>query len=126
MSAVNVYQQYFEACLTFAGIRRHAALVSLICESEEGNIRYDAAVSFFPYNEPDVFAVSYDAYFSETVFEARGRRSSKREAGLLEKLWESIDRLAEQAGGEVFRDRPLSGPRIDSLTSRSVGFSLDK
>ncbi len=61
MATVNVYEQYFEAAGTFNGVDRHAALVMLISDSAEGNICYKAAVSFFPHNDPEDFAVSYDA-----------------------------------------------------------------
>ena len=56
------------------------------CYSEEGRIKYEAAISFFPHVSEDDFAVSYDAYFSKVVFEAPGRRSKKREQGLMESL----------------------------------------
>ena len=107
MAVINVYQQYFAAEGTFNGVARHAASVLLISDSEAGQIRYEAAVSFFPHNDETDYAVSYDAYFSKILYEASGRRSKKREAQLLETLREEIDALAAEAGGVIFWDRPL-------------------
>ena len=111
MAEINVYEQYFEAKLTANGVERKAALVMLIATSEEGNIKYEAAATFFPHRDEEDFAVSYDAYFSRVLFEAKGRRSKKREAALLEGFRAEIDSLAAQVGGEVFWDRPLREER---------------
>ena len=104
---INVYEQYFAAELVANGVPRHAALVMLIADSEAGNIRYEAAVTFFPHNDEEDFAVSYDAYFSKVVYESKGRRSKKREQALLDELRSHIDELAREVGGEVFWDQPL-------------------
>jgi hypothetical protein len=111
MASVNVYEQYFSADADFNGVPRHGALVMLIATSEEGNIRYEAAVSFFPHNEDDDFAVSYDAYFSKVLYEAKGRRSKKREQALMEEFRQHIDELAETIGGKVLWDKPLREER---------------
>lgn len=108
---VNVYEQYFSANLVANGVPRHGALVKLIADSEAGNIRYEAAVSFFPHNEEDDFAVSYDAYFSKVLYEAKGRRSKKREEALMQELRQHIDELAHEAGGKVHWERPLGEER---------------
>lgn len=79
MATINVYLQYFAAECTFNNVDRHAAAVMLTAVSEEGQIRYEIAVSFFPHVSDDDFAVSYDAYFSKVLYEAKGRRSKKRE-----------------------------------------------
>ena len=104
---INVYEQYFAAAHVFGGVPRRAALVMLIADSEAGHIRYEAAVTFFPFRTEDDFAVSYDDYFSRVLYDAPGRRSRKREAALLEGLRETIDDLVTPAGGAVFWDRPL-------------------
>jgi len=83
----------------------------LVSDSEAGRIRYEAAVSFFPHDSEDDFAVSYDAYFAKVLFEGKGRRSKKREAKLLETFREEIDGLAAEAGGQVFWDKPLRDER---------------
>ena len=111
MASVNVYEQYLSADADFNGVPRHGALVMLIATSEEGNIRYEAAVSFFPHNEDDDFAVSYDAYFSKVLYEAKGRRSKKREQALMEEFRQHIDELAETIGGKVLWDKPLREER---------------
>ena len=79
----------------------------LIADSEAGNIRYEAAVSFFPHNNEEDFAVSYDAYFSKVLYEAKGRRSKKREETLLETFPVEIDQLADTIGGKVLWEQPL-------------------
>ena len=111
MAEINVFQQYFAASGCFNGVERHGASVLLISNSEEGRIRYEAAVSFFPHNDAEDFAVSYDAYFSKVLFEAPGRRSKKREEKLLLSLREEIDALAAEAGGSVDWEHPLLDAR---------------
>ena len=107
MATINVYEQYFAAEGIFNGVERRAAAVMLIATSEEGRIRYEVAVNFFPHRNDEDFAVSYDAYFAKTVYEASGRRSKKREEQLLETFRGEADSLAAEAGGLVQWDRPL-------------------
>lgn len=111
MKVINVYEQYFEAALTFNDVPRRAALVMLISTSEEGSIRYEAAVSFFPHEDEADYAISYDAYFSKELYFAKGRRSKKREEALLADFRVQIDALAAEAGGEVFWEKPLREAR---------------
>ena len=108
---INVYERYYAAEAKFNGVPRHGALVMLIADSEAGNIRYEAAVSFFPHNDEEDFAVSYDAYFSKVLYEAAGRRSKKREQTIIETLPSEIDQLAETIGGKVLWDNPLRKAR---------------
>lgn len=111
MATVNVFEQYFSADAEFNGVQRHGAKVMLIATSEEGNIRYEAAVTFFPHRDEEDYAVSYDAYFSKVLYEARGRRSKKREEALLETLPVEIDQLADTIGGKVLWEQPLREAR---------------
>jgi hypothetical protein len=111
MATLNVYEQYFSAEAEFNGAPRKGALVMLIATSEEGNIRYEAAVTFFPHRDEEDFAVSYDAYFSKVLYEAKGRRSKKREEVLLQELQQHIDGLAQETGGTVYWDMPLREAR---------------
>lgn len=111
MSPINVFEQFYSADLEFNGIQRHGALVMLVATSEEGNIRYEAAVTFFPHNDEEDYAVSYDAYFSKVLYEAKGRRSKKREEALLQEFQQHIDELAAEAGGSVLWERPLREAR---------------
>ena len=104
---LNIYEQYFSADLLFNGVKRHAAKVMLICTSEAGNVQYEAAVTFFPHNDEEDYAVSYDAYFNKVLYEGKGRRSKKREQQLLAEFRGHIDHLSQEAGGEVFWDQPL-------------------
>lgn len=66
---------------------------------------------FFPHNDETDFSISYDAYFSKVLYEAKGRRSKKREKNLLDELQSVINQLAEEAGGRVFWDKPLREAR---------------
>lgn len=108
MATINVYQQYFGAECTFNGVKRHGASVMLIATSEEGRIKYDVAVTFFPHVSDDDYAVSYDAYFSKVVYEAKGRRSKKREQELMETIQTEIDTLADAANAKIFWEKPLT------------------
>ena len=108
---IDVYAQYFAAALTYNNVPRHAAIVKLTSDSEAGQIRYTASVSFFPHNDEDDFAVSYDACFEKEVFKGKGRRSKKREAQLLEDLRTVIDAVCEEADGKVFWEEPLGEAR---------------
>lgn len=108
---LNIYEQYFAAQAEYNGVPRHAALVMLIVDSEAGHIRYEAVVTFFPHNDEEDYAVSYDACFNKVLFDAKGRRSKKREQALMDELPSHIDELAEKAGGEIFWDQPLREAR---------------
>lgn len=108
---LNIYEQYFHAEAEYNSVPRHGALVMLISDSEAGNIRYEVAVSFFPHNEEDDFAVSYDAYLNKTLYEAPDRRSKKREQALMESFQAEIDQLAETIGGKVLWNQPLREER---------------
>ncbi len=108
---INVFEQYLSAEAEVNGVSRRGALVMLTSDSEAGQIRYTAAVSFFPHRDEEDFAVSYDAYYEKVLFEGKGRRSKKREAKLLETFPEEIDELASEAGGKVFWEEPLREAR---------------
>ena len=111
MATINVYERYYAAEAEFDGVPRHGALVMLVATSEEGNIRYEAGVTFFPHRDEEDYAVSYDAYFSKVLYEAKGRRSKKREQTLLETLQEEINQLADTIGGKVLWEQPLREAR---------------
>ena len=111
MAVVNVYERYFEASCEYNGVPRKAALVMLMADSCEGNIRYSAGVTFFPHRDEEDYAVSYDAFFERTLFEGKGRRSKKREQAFLTELQTVIAELAAEQGAEVFWDRPLREER---------------
>lgn len=111
MASVNVYEQYFEAEGSFNSRERHGALVMMISESEEGNITYKAAVTFFPHDDEEDYAVSYDAYFETVMYQGKGRRSKKREQTLMEGLHNAIDGLASENHAAVFWDKPLREER---------------
>ena len=111
MKVIDVYSRYFAAECVYNGVERRGALVRLTATSDAGRIRYDFGLSFFPHREEDDFAVSYDACAEETVFDAPGRRSKKREEALLPQLRERVDALAASLGGTVDWDKPLGEAR---------------
>jgi len=111
MAVINVYEQYFEADLIFNEVERHGALVMLTSDSEAGQIRYEAAVTFFPHRDEEDYAVSYDAFFSRIIFEGKSRRSRKKEEQYLSDMRETIDELAAETGGKVYWDKPLREAR---------------
>ena len=111
MATVNVYEQYFAAEAEYEGVPRHGAKVMLVATSEEGHIRYEAAVTFFPHRDEEDYAVSYDAYLSKVLYESKGRHSKKREEALLETFPVEIDQLADTIGGKVLWDQPLREAR---------------
>ena len=104
---VNVFERYYAAEDEFNGVPRHGALVMLIADSDSGNIRYEAAVTFFPHRDEEDYAVSYDAYLSKVLYESKGRRSKKREEALMETLETEINQLADTIGGKVIWEKPL-------------------
>ena len=107
MKVIDVFSSYYAAKGKFNGVARHGAVVKLTATSDAGNISYDYSVSFFPYDDPEDFRISYDAEFSKTAYSARGRRSAKREKELLAALREEIDGLAAANGGKVYWEKPL-------------------
>ena len=111
MKVINVYDQYFAARCAFNGTERRGVRVLLIAASEEGTIRYEAAVSFFPHVDDEDFAVSCDAYAAKELYNAKGRRSKKRDAEYLEAVREYADELAQSLGGVIDWDKPLREAR---------------
>ena len=109
---IDVYQQYFKAKAKFNGVQRKAASVKLTSDSEAGFIKYTVSVNFFPYRDPEDFAVSYDACFSRELYYAPGRRSKKREEKLMEGFRAEADALAAEAGGVIDWDSPLREARF--------------
>ena len=113
MAVIDIYSQYFEAEMTYSGVERKAALVTLTADSEAGNVRYTAGVTFFPHEDEEDYSVSYDAYFEKTLSEGKGRRSKKKDEAFLSGIRNEIDELAKQAGGTVFWDKPLRDARYE-------------
>lgn len=108
MKVIDVYKQYFSADCTFNNVQRKGAVVCLTATSEEGNIKYEASVSFFPHNDDEDFAISYDAYCSKELFSAKGRRSKKRDEQFLAQLQAAADEAAKDLNGVIYWDKPLS------------------
>ena len=111
MSVVNVYDQYFAGHCVYNGVERRAAQVMLIATSEEGTIRYETAVNFFPHRDEEDYAVSGDAYAAKELYYAKGRRSKKREAAFMERFRAEADALAASLGGSVDWEHPLRDAR---------------
>lgn len=107
MKVIDVYKQYFGAQCVYNDVERKGALVTLTATSDSGNIKYEVGLTFFPYRDPEDFAISYDAYRSKEIFSAKGRRSKKREEAFLKDLKEYADALAKEMEGTIFWDKPL-------------------
>ncbi len=108
---IDVYQQYFAGGCVINGRKRNAVDVRLTGDSDQGMIRYEVSVNFFPHDDEEDFAVSYDGYCAETVYENKGRRSRKREETMLESLRETADRLAASVNGSIDWAHPLREAR---------------
>lgn len=107
MKTVDIFEQYFEADCVYNGRARHAASVKLTATSDAGSITYEASVSFFPYDTPEDFGISYDAFAAETLYSGKGRRSKKREAELDATKFDHFTALAESLNGKIYFDKPL-------------------
>ena len=112
MKVINVYDQYFPGQCVYNGVERQGAQVMLIATSEEGTIRYEAAVNFFPHRDEEDYGVSGDAYLAKELYYAKGRRSKKREAAFLESLRNEIDAIAAEHGAVVDWEHPLNEARM--------------
>ena len=108
MATVDVYKQYFSAECTFAEVKRRAAVVWLTAESESGNIRYEAGVSFFPHRDEEDYAVSYDAVSVKELLSTEGHRSKKRDEQCLAQIQEVANEIAASLNGTVYWDKPLN------------------
>ena len=113
MKEIDVYSRYFNGKCVFSGVERRGALVALKATSDEGTIRYEASVTFFPHTDEEDYSVSYDAYACRELYFAKGRRSKKREAELMKSFHETVDELAATLGGRVDWDAPLREARMD-------------
>ncbi|MBE5948069.1 MAG: hypothetical protein E7261_03465 [Lachnospiraceae bacterium] len=107
MKVIDVYKQYFNAECVYNGVERKGAVVTLTATSDSGIIKYEVGISFFPYRDAEDFAISYDAYASKEIYNAKGRRSKKREAQYLDELKKYADELAKDLGGKIFWDKPI-------------------
>lgn len=96
MEVVDIYRQYFPAICNYNGIQRNAVLVTLTSTSDSGMIGYEVTVTFFPHKDAEDFCITYDAYASKQIYYAKGRRSKKREAMMLEVISQHANELAEQ------------------------------
>lgn len=107
MKVIDVYEQYFKADCLFNTVQRNGAVVKLTATSDAGQIKYEVTVSFFPHEDETDFSISYDACDSVTIYEAKGRRSKKREQELLSTVRDHADGVAAKLGGTIDWDSPL-------------------
>ncbi len=108
---VDVYSRYFAAECVYNGRERKGVVVNLTSSSEAGTIRYRVNISFFPHENPEDFAISYDAYAEKEIYNAKGRRSKKREESMLAELKVHADELAKSLGGTIDWEKPLREER---------------
>ena len=111
MKTIDVFECSYEASAVVNGRDRHAAVVKLTATSDAGMITYSFSVNFFPHDDEEDFAISYDGYVEEVAFEGKGRRTKKRDAAFLEELQERADALAAQLDGTIDWEKPLIEPR---------------
>ena len=104
---VDIYKQYFSADCIFNGVERRGAAVWLTAESDSGNIRYEFGVTFFPHRDEEDFAVSYDACVLKELFNAKGRRSKKKDEQYLAQVQMAADEIAASLSGTIHWDKPL-------------------
>jgi len=107
MKVIDVYKQYFNAECVYNGMERKGAVVTLTATSDSGMIKYEVGITFFPYRNTEDFAISYDAYVSKELYNAKGRRSKKREQVFLEEFQKNADSLAESISGKILWDKPI-------------------
>ena len=112
MRSADVYEQYFAGECVYADVPRRGVKIALTAESDAGEIRYLLTVSFFPHRDAEDFGISYDACRTETLYAAKGRRSRKREAQLMESLRARADALAAELNGTIGWESPLIGARL--------------
>ncbi len=107
MKVIDVYKQYFNAECVYNEVERKGVVVTLTATSDSGNIMYEVGISFFPHRDEEDFAISYDAYASKEIYNAKGRRSKKRDAEMLEQVKVVADALADEMDGKIYWDKPL-------------------
>lgn len=107
MKVIDVYKQYFAADCMFNTVQRNGVAVTLTATSDCGMIKYEVGLSFFPHRDAEDFGISYDAYVSKEIYNAKGRRSKKKEAVFMEQLKEHADATAKEISGTIFWDKPL-------------------
>ena len=113
MKTIDVYLQYFKANCVANGVQRNGAAVRLTAESNAGMITYSVSVSFFPHETDDDFRISYDAEAAKTLYQAKGRRSKKREqTEFMPALREHANELAASMNGTVDWESPLIEARM--------------
>ncbi|MBR5372092.1 MAG: hypothetical protein IK130_07740 [Oscillospiraceae bacterium] len=107
MDALNLYQEYFAAECTLNEIPRRAVRVMLTAESGGGQICYKAAVNFFRHEDAEDFCIQCDGYFEQVLYQAKGRRSKKREAEYLSHIREYADALASAQNGRILWEQTI-------------------
>ena len=107
MASIDVYKQYFSANCIYNNVVRHGACVWLMAESDSGNIRYEVGVTFFPHNNEEDYAISYDACVVKELLNTKGRRSKKRDQEYLEQVRIVVDEITKTINGTIYWDQPL-------------------
>lgn len=107
MKVIDVYKQYFAADCMYNTVQRNGVVVTLTATSDGGMIKYEVGLSFFSHRDAEDFTVSYDAYVSKEIYNAKGRRSKKKEAVFMEQFRTYADASATELGGIIFWEKPL-------------------
>ncbi len=107
MKVISVYEQYFEAECEYAGEKQRAVVASLVATSDAGQIMYDVKLNFFPYRDETDFVIPFEPCVIKQIYNAKGRRSKKKEEKFLAEFQTHADELATGLGGRVFWDKPI-------------------
>ena len=78
MKVIDVFEGYFAAECIANERPRHAAKVCLTATSDAGQITYEWQITFFPHDDEEDFAVSYDAAVNRTVYEGKDGAPKRR------------------------------------------------
>ncbi len=111
MEPITIYSAYMRAKADVHEMKRNACLVTLVCESARGHVRYLERVNFIPFEDEEDFRDTYDAQGEKVLFEGKGRRSKAKDKAAYETLETVGDELARQFGGVIHWDQFITEPR---------------
>ncbi len=111
MDPITIYSAYMRADANVNDMQRNACLVSIICESAGGRVRYLERINFIPFEDEEDFRDTYDAQAETVLFEGKGRRSRRKDEAALAAVSAAGDALAAAFGGKIFWEQFIREPR---------------
>ncbi len=112
MKVINVYSRYYAAECLWDECVYHGVMVNLEYGYEPGYSTYSVHVVFFPHEDKEDYAITYDCHAYSILLEGKGRRTRKKEPALLEEMRKTADMLADHLEGTIFWERPLREARL--------------